>query len=190
MHKKRIWIIPLLCSIGLLLVGITTELYLGDEIVHYRFAKDIFSAGKRVTFDSLYGKEFSRQMHYMFPPLWHLLLAFLWKIVGGISFIVAQIYHILYYSLLLISTAWKKNLWGRRRPVFDDNSRDDPDDYQFWNIVLRGCAPGGIDHIDLPPNFEKKIYPCRIWIWAHVLYQIERFGLWNPLLLDHTLSEL
>ena len=104
MHEKRIWIIPLLCSIALLLVGITTELYLGDEIVHYRFAKDIFSAGKRVTFDSLYGKEFSKQMQYMFPPLWHLLLAFLWKIVGGISFIVAQIYHILYYSLLLIST--------------------------------------------------------------------------------------
>jgi len=108
------WIIFLLCLVGLLLVGITTELYLGDEIIHYRFAKDIFRAEKRVTCDSLYGKEFSQQIHYMFPPFWHLLLAYLWKIAGGISFVVAQIYHTLYYALLLIFTyLLGKEIYGK-----------------------------------------------------------------------------
>jgi len=106
--------IVILCSFGLTLVGLTTELYLGDEIIHFRFAKDIFKAEKRVTSDSLYGKEFSQQIHYMFPPLWHLLLVYLWKITGGISFIVAQIYHIFYYALLLLSTyLLGKEMYGK-----------------------------------------------------------------------------
>lgn len=114
MASKRVWMIVILCSFGLTLVGLTTELYLGDEIIHFRFAKDIFKAEKRVTCDSLYGKEFSQQIHYMFPPLWHLLLVYLWKITGGISFIVAQIYHIFYYALLLLSTyLLGKEMYGK-----------------------------------------------------------------------------
>ena len=119
MPQKKIWVIIILCSLGLTLVGLTTELYLGDEIIHFRFAKDIFNTGKRVTSDSLYGKEFSQQIHYMFPPLWHLLLAFLWKIVGRVSFIVAQIYHIFYYALLLISTyLLGKEIYGGKEGLY------------------------------------------------------------------------
>lgn len=114
MAQKRIWIFVIFCLLGLALVGLTTELYLGDEIIHFRFAKDIFRAEKRVTVDSLYGKEFSQQIHYMFSPLWHLLLAYLWKITGGISFAVAQIYHLFYYALLLVSTYFLgKELYGK-----------------------------------------------------------------------------
>ncbi len=114
MAQKRIWMFVMFCLLGLSLVGLTTELYLGDEIIHFRFAKDIVRAEKRVTVDSLYGKDFSRQIHYMFSPLWHLLLAYLWKITGGISFAVAQIYHLFYYALLLVSTyLLGKELYGK-----------------------------------------------------------------------------
>jgi 4-amino-4-deoxy-L-arabinose transferase-like glycosyltransferase len=119
MSQKKIWIIIILFSLGLTLVGLATELYLGDEIVHYRFAKNIFNTGERATFDSLYGKEFSQQVNYMIPPLWHLLLAFLWKMVGRVSFIVAQIYHIFYYALLLISTyLLGKEIYGEKEGLY------------------------------------------------------------------------
>ena len=119
MAQKNIWMIVIFSLLGLALVGFSTDLFLGDEIIHFRCAKDIFRAERRVTVDSLYGEEFSNQIHYMFPPLWHLLLAFLWKITGGISFRVAQFYHLFYYALLLVSTYFiGKELYGKEEGWF------------------------------------------------------------------------
>ena len=42
---------------------------------------------------------------YNDPPLWHLILAFVWKITGGISQAIAQIYHILFFMLLVWVTS-------------------------------------------------------------------------------------
>jgi 4-amino-4-deoxy-L-arabinose transferase-like glycosyltransferase len=101
---KRIWGIIFLLSLGVMVVGLSSKLYLGDEITHYRFAKGIFMAEERITFDPLFGKNYANQVDYLIPPLWHILLAFLWKIAGGISFPLAQVYHTVYYALLLFST--------------------------------------------------------------------------------------
>lgn len=102
-NKEIIFIIIL--SSGIILVaGLTSEVYLGDEVYHYRFAKDIFKAGKRVTFDSLYSSGTPPGYFYNSEPFWHFILAFLWKLTGGISFITAQVYHTFYYIFLIIFT--------------------------------------------------------------------------------------
>ncbi len=101
---RTIWGIIFLFSLGVMLAGLGSTLYLGDEITHYRFAKGIFTQGERIAFDPLFGRNYSIQVNYMIPPLWHLLLAFLWKIAGRISFPLAQVYHTAYYALLLLST--------------------------------------------------------------------------------------
>jgi 4-amino-4-deoxy-L-arabinose transferase-like glycosyltransferase len=103
-ERKTIWEMIFLFSVGVMLVGLSSKLYLGDEITHYRFAKGIFMAGERITFDPLFGKNYANQVDYLIPPLWHILLAFLWKIAGRISFSLAQVYHTIYYALLLFST--------------------------------------------------------------------------------------
>lgn len=102
--KEKIWTIILICSLGVMITGLMSDLYLGDEIYHYRFAKAIYKSGERVTFDPLFGKNFTHQTYYLVPPLWHILLASLWKIAGGISFPLAQIYQTFYYTLLLFLT--------------------------------------------------------------------------------------
>lgn len=110
-----LWLLPLFLSMGILTAGLMSELYLGDEIHHYRFARDIFTAGERVPVDPLYGRNFSHRNYYEAPPLWHFGLAFLWKITGGVSFPVAQIYHTLFYALLLVFTYFLgKELYGER----------------------------------------------------------------------------
>jgi 4-amino-4-deoxy-L-arabinose transferase-like glycosyltransferase len=101
---KKVWGMILLFSLGVMVVGLSSKLYLGDEITHYRFAKGIFTQGERITFDPLFGKNYANQVNYLIPPLWHILLAFLWKISGRISFPLAQVYHTIYYALLLFST--------------------------------------------------------------------------------------
>jgi 4-amino-4-deoxy-L-arabinose transferase-like glycosyltransferase len=101
---KTIWGILILFSLGVMVVGLSSKLYLGDEITHYRFAKGIFNQGERITFDPLFGKNYANQVNYLIPPLWHFLLAFLWRVAGKISFPLAQVYHTIYYALLLLST--------------------------------------------------------------------------------------
>ena len=101
---KKVWGIILLFSLGVMVVGLSSKIYLGDEITHYRFAKGIFTQEERITFDPLFGKNYSNQVNYLIPPLWHILLASLWKVAGRISFPLAQVYHTIYYALLLFST--------------------------------------------------------------------------------------
>ncbi|MEW6171310.1 MAG: glycosyltransferase family 39 protein, partial [Candidatus Omnitrophota bacterium] len=84
---------------------LTSELCLGDEVHHYRFAKLIYQTGKRVAEDPLYANiSFHPKYLFVSPPLWHILLVILWKLTGGISFIVAKIYHSFYYALLILFT--------------------------------------------------------------------------------------
>ncbi|MGE5196908.1 MAG: hypothetical protein ACM3IL_00155, partial [Deltaproteobacteria bacterium] len=74
-----------------LIAGLTSELSLGDEVVHYRFAKDIFNSGRRVAFDQIYTSGYSPGYSYNSEPLWHIVLATLWRLYGKISFPIAQI---------------------------------------------------------------------------------------------------
>ena len=140
--RERLWIPVVLGSLGVLITGLISNVYLGDEIYHYRFAKDIFTAGKRVTFDPLYGENFTSQTYYLIPPLWHILLAFLWKITGGISHYVAQIYQAFFYAFLLFLThRVGREIYG--------------EDEGFHSVILVGTVPmvasfGILLYLDLP----------------------------------------
>ncbi len=139
--KKTLWIL-LSCSIGIIAVGLLSDLYLGDEIYHFRFARDIYRTGERVTYDPFFGKGFTLQTHYQIPPLWHLCLAFLWTVAGGVSFAVAQVYHALYFVLLLVAAYFLgKELYGEREA--------------HYSLILAGTVPMIISfsilfYVDMP----------------------------------------
>jgi 4-amino-4-deoxy-L-arabinose transferase-like glycosyltransferase len=141
-NKAIVWMIILLFSLGVMIVGLSSNLYLGDEITHYRFAKGIFTEGERITFDPLFGKNYSNQVNYLIPPLWHILLAFLWKIVGRISYPLAQVYHTIYYALLLFSTyLLGKEIYGEEEGKY--------------SMILVGTVPmiisfGILFYVDVP----------------------------------------
>ena len=99
---KWILVILLISAASVLTAGLGTEVYLGDEVYHYRFAKDIYATDTRVAFDPLYPSGNPPGYFYTSEPLWHALLAVVWRLTGGISFSVAQIYHTFYYLLLIL----------------------------------------------------------------------------------------
>lgn len=104
-RSKLFWLFLLIAAGILTLNGILTEVHLGDESHHYRFAQNIYQTGKRVPFDPLYESGNPPGFFYNTPPLWHFGLAFLWKITGGISQTIAQIYHTLFFILLIWVTS-------------------------------------------------------------------------------------
>ncbi|UCF57601.1 MAG: glycosyltransferase family 39 protein [Deltaproteobacteria bacterium] len=98
---KILWVVLLLTASVIVINGITTEVSLGDESHHYRFTENIYWSGKRVPFDPLYKSGNPPGFSYNTPPLWHIILTYLWRITGGISQAVAQIYHVLFFLLLV-----------------------------------------------------------------------------------------
>ena len=117
-NKKLFWLV-LLCSLFIFISGLTSDLSLGDEVSHYRFAKDTFNSGRRAPFDSLYGTGNPPGYFFNSAPLWHILLAITWKLSGGISFPVAQLYHTIYYALLIIFTyLLGKEIYGQKEGMY------------------------------------------------------------------------
>jgi 4-amino-4-deoxy-L-arabinose transferase-like glycosyltransferase len=104
LQNKKVFFLILIASLALLIVGLSSELYLGDEAYHYRFAKNMYYAGHRLAFDPIYGTGLPPGYFYNSDPFWNILLAFIWKVLGGVSFATAQIYHIFYYVLLILFT--------------------------------------------------------------------------------------
>jgi len=105
-HQRIIFLILLLLEASIIVInGSITDVSLGDESHHYRFAQNIYREGKRVPFDPLYESGNPPGFFYNDPPLWHLILAFVWKMTGGISQTVAQVYHILFFMLLVWVTS-------------------------------------------------------------------------------------
>jgi len=111
--NKKLLLLILCSSLTVIIAGLTSDLSLGDEVFHYRFAKDNFDAGRRVVVDPLYGEGYPPSGYYNSAPLWHILLASLWRLSGKISFPVAQIYHTIYHALLILFTyLLGKELYG------------------------------------------------------------------------------
>lgn len=102
--KKTIILLLGFAALFVFICGVTSELYLGDESYHYRFAKDWFGQDQRPLFDSIFGTGFPPGFFYTSEILWPMLLQFIWKIIGGVSFIAAQFYHTAYFVLLLVLT--------------------------------------------------------------------------------------
>ncbi len=102
LKNRKVFFLIAIASIGLLITGLTSELYLGDEVYHYRFARNMFETGKRVSHDPLYKSGTPPGFFYATDPLWEGLLAVLWKTMGKVSFPVAQIYQTCFYAPLLV----------------------------------------------------------------------------------------
>lgn len=82
----------------------TSDIHLGDEAHHFRFAQNIYQAGTRVSFDPLYSSGNPPGFFFNDPPFWHILLALLWGATGGVSPLVAHLYHLVYLIVLLGTT--------------------------------------------------------------------------------------
>ncbi|MGA2916370.1 MAG: glycosyltransferase family 39 protein [Sedimentisphaerales bacterium] len=117
--NRKLVILILITSFVLIAAGLTCGPSLGDEVYHYRFAKDIFNSGKRVAFDPLYGSGNPPGYFYNSEPLWHILLASLWRLFGNIYFPVAQFYHTIYYAMLILFTyLLGKELYGQKQGLY------------------------------------------------------------------------
>ncbi len=114
-HQRIIFLILLLFEASIIVTnGMITDVSLGDESHHYRFAQNIYNTGKRVPFDPLYESGNPPGFFNNDPPLWHFGLAFLWKITGGVSQAIAQLYHIMFLILLIwITSILAKEFTGK-----------------------------------------------------------------------------
>ena len=118
-NHKEILLILLLAAATVLSAGLTSEVSVGDEICHYRFAKDMYAAGRRVPFDPLYPTGNPPGYFYNSEPLWSGLLGILWRLTRNISFPLAQIYHTFYYLLLIVLTYLiGKQIYGKKEGIF------------------------------------------------------------------------
>jgi len=99
-----IFIIIIFVSLFSIIISLTTDLSLGDEVYHYRFAENWFWLGRRPVVDVLYENSNQPAIVYGHDILWNFILAKIWKIFGHISFMAAQIYHTFYYILLIFLT--------------------------------------------------------------------------------------
>ena len=118
MDKKIIFLIA-----GLVLVIFTSafvsDLSLGDEAWHYGFARNIYRSGRITTLDPVYEGAKIQGPVYRMEPLWHILLALVWRIGGGMSFPLAQFYHVLYFALLVMFTYMlAKRLYGEEEGFY------------------------------------------------------------------------
>ena len=93
----------LLAAMALVGVGLCTQLYVGDEVFHYRLARAIHAGPWRPVHDPLIHSSEAAKFEYVNAALWHTLLALVWKLTG-VSLWVAQAYHAAYYVLMVVST--------------------------------------------------------------------------------------
>ena len=101
---KKIIVPVIMASALLIIFGVRSKPFLGDEIYHFRFAKDAYNSNSRPLFDSQYLTLEMPTILYTTPPFWSLSLAKLWKITGGISTFVAQFYQVIFYVIIIVST--------------------------------------------------------------------------------------
>lgn len=103
LDKKAVLIITL-ASLVLLTAGLLTrEPYIGDEVCHYKFTKDMFRLQRRIATepDEIYDKAPYLHKRYVAGVLWQSVLGKIWRITGGVSESVAQIYHTIYFVILI-----------------------------------------------------------------------------------------
>ena len=119
-RKLIISLFIIICAIlPPLVISLTTDLALGDEVYHYRLAKNFYLLGQRPVADILYQDSKRIEFYYVHDILWHFLLAIIWKATGGVSFIVAQIYHAFYYySLVFLAYLLGRELYSKEVGIY------------------------------------------------------------------------
>ncbi|MFQ5834935.1 MAG: glycosyltransferase family 39 protein [bacterium] len=99
----------------LTLFGIYSDLYLGDETFHFRYATYMFQTHSRPLYDPLFGFSEEGRIYYVAGPLWATLLASIWTVTGGISQTTAQLYQVMYFvSLVILTGLLAKNFYGKQ----------------------------------------------------------------------------
>ena len=88
----------------IILTGLLTDIYLGDETIHYRISSILYETGKRPVYDPLMHYSEAGKRLFLSDVLWHYGLALFGKVSGGISKVSAQLYQALYYLVLVICT--------------------------------------------------------------------------------------
>lgn len=168
MKQPRLLFILLLvyASAVLLSAGLTVPVSLGDEIHHYRFAKESFNVEGRGIFESIYGSSDEPGFFFETEAAWPLGLAYLWRLTGGISFSVAQIYHHLFYLLLLFSVyKLAAKFYGEKEAV--------------WCALITASAPmavsfGILFYLDVP---AAALCTTTLWLLAEGVYPAAGFSL-------------
>lgn len=133
----------LLASSVILIAGLWSGgVWLGDEVHHYRFAENYFWLGHRPVIDVVYSTGNPPGFYYTSDLLWPLGLSLIWKMTGRISFMAAQIYHVFFYALLLLS------VYGVARKWYGEKEA-------FWSLFLTATAPmmasfGMLFYTDVP----------------------------------------
>jgi 4-amino-4-deoxy-L-arabinose transferase-like glycosyltransferase len=113
--RKKIPFFLLVCALLLFIIGVKSEIYLGDEAYHYTFAKGIYEARERVASNPIYAAYPKLEYFYFDVPLWHGLLAGLWWVIGSPSKILAQGYQVFYFILLVVSSYFLgRSLYGEK----------------------------------------------------------------------------
>ncbi|MEW6170860.1 MAG: glycosyltransferase family 39 protein, partial [Candidatus Omnitrophota bacterium] len=102
--NKKLIIFILITATILCAVGILAGYSLGDEVQHFRMSREMFMLNKRPVFDSVYGQGTAPGYFYNWEPFWHIGLAIAWKVFTKPYFPIAQVYHTLYFILLLMFT--------------------------------------------------------------------------------------
>lgn len=120
--ENRLAIVVITAFLGALwmvALGVRSDLYLGDETFHYRLAKAIYESESRPLIDPLTNFTKEGKIYYICGQLWHTILAASWKLLGGCTRTVAQIYHAMYYVILVFSTyLLARELYDKRRAMY------------------------------------------------------------------------
>ena len=91
-------------AVFIFITGVCSDVYLGDEVYHYRSAQQIYETKSRPLVDTLVNSSRVAQRKIMVSQLWHTLLAVTWMLTGGVSQPAAQAYQATGYVLLVVLT--------------------------------------------------------------------------------------
>lgn len=118
--RKFVIVSALLGVACIILAGSCSDVYLADEAFHYRLAGYMYQLGERPLYDPLlHTNEFTGRNFYVNEPLWHMGLAGLWTLIGGVSQPAAQIYQgLLYLGVLVTTYLLAKELFGLESALY------------------------------------------------------------------------
>ncbi len=105
-------IFSVLAAIALATIGSLTDICLGDENPHVRHVRQYSRTMQRDAYDGSFSMDNRVRLPLYWTPLWHFGLAWLWKLFGTQSQVLAQAYQAAFYLLLLLCTYFAvRRIW-------------------------------------------------------------------------------
>lgn len=115
---SRLVLAGIASALLLFIVGVQSDVFLGDEAYHYTFVKGIYEARSRILSNPIYAPYPKLDYFYFDVPLWHGLLAGIWRVAGSPSTVLAQGYQVFYFLILIGSSYFLgRRLYGERTGV-------------------------------------------------------------------------